>query len=213
MGAGARRRDQRPDWAPAGHALAPDQRAFTEPATTTSQDELLDRHLDQLGATEIDVPEWLLGRRDRGLPGSRNYWRRRSRKQPTLAFRRTRDSFIIDQAGLRGATAATEQGGSGVRVHQMGRVVFFEYVRAQTRKLDGWRRGLRAAICEGAIEAHEVAAVTTQNTLLACLLAVRHMTPAAAVAVDLVQSAHRGPGSIPPASEPARASRRVFFRC
>ena len=212
MRARARRWDQRPYGAPAGHALAPDQGAFTESATATSQDELLDRHLDQLGPTQIDVPEWLLGRRDRGLSRSRMRGRRRSRKQPALTLGRTRHSLIVHQARLRRATAATQESGSSVRVHQMGRVLFFEYVCAQTRQLDRWRRGFRTAIGEGAIEAHEVTAVTTQDTLLACLLAVRHMTPAAAVAVDLVQSTHRGPGSIPPACEPARASGRVFFQ-
>jgi hypothetical protein len=43
------------------HAFTPDERAFTELARTTCDDQLLDGHLHRSAATEIDVPELLVG--------------------------------------------------------------------------------------------------------------------------------------------------------
>ena len=59
----------------------------------------------------------------------------------------------------------------------------------------GWRRRFRAALSQCAIEPQELTALTTQDAFFARLFGIRHVTSAAAAAVDLKQSAHRGPAA------------------
>src|SRR6478735_1267046 len=211
MSARARARcgDQGSDWPPIGHAFAPDERAFAQLAAASSEDQLLDRHLDQLGSAKVHVPERLFTGGDRMLSRPCWGWRRRMSLLCALSVERAPRAFVVDQARLSRASATfTDQRCRRLRAHHARRVFV---VVAHACDLDRrWCR-LRAAIGKRAIQAHEVTAVTAQHSLLPCLLAVRHMTPAAAAAVDLVQSAHRGPGSIPPACEPARALGRIFL--
>jgi len=205
MGASARCRDQRTHWAPTRHTLAPDQRTFPQLTGAPGEDELLDRHLDQLAAAEVHVPQGFVAGRDGRLPrgcGRKRTWRAR-------ALDGSRHAFVVNQTRLlrSTATSSVDRSYRGQRAQHVRRVFFVFFVH----DLDRWRWCGRAALGERAIEPHELATVTTQHAKLSRLLAVRHMTPAAAVAVDLMQSAHRGPGSIPPASEPARALSGYFF--